>query len=543
MDFFKKTLLQVQEHFQTLNASQKLVYILLLVLIGISAVWTVVWTSEPELIPLLDQSFSESQIANIENRLDLWDVKYKVENGRLMVKRQDQNRLLARLQLARALPSDVSEGWKKLITESDMWMPSEDRQRRWQLAQEQRLAQIIQLMDGVNQAHVIINTGSKKILSGGPSSDPSASVYLQMQSGVKPSKRIIESVADLVSGTVDRLLRERVRIVANGTPYRVAGTDSPFTADVLDARREFEKHFGEKIHQILGIQNALVGVFVELETDTIQTEEQKFGEPSVSRERMKEDTSEESEPSGEPGVRPNTGISVPSPTEPKQKSSKSETETEYDGKRDITTIRKRHLAGTVKNIRASINIPHSYFKMIYKKQAGKDKEPTESDLKSLIASQLEDIRKKVMPIINVTDPKFVEVSWYYDNIPAESTVALAGSSEMTVPGLVQYAKPAGLIVLAFSSLLMVLLMLKKASVSHLSVPDSGDSPSSSTDPLPLDTGNAPVGEAGSSEGVLQGIEIDEDALRSRTMSEQVSTLVKEDPTAAAALVKQWINKD
>ncbi len=544
MDFIKKALAQVREHFFSLTTSQKLVYVLLVMLIAISSVWTIFWTAKPEMIPLLDQTFDDTQLANIENRLDMWDVKYKVENGKIYVRRQDQNRLLARLQLASALPNDVSEGWRNLILKSDMWLPAEDRRRRWQLAREQRLAQVIRLMDGVREAHVIINTGSKRLLSGGPSSDPSASVYLQMQPGVKPSRKVIEAVADLVSGAVNRLARDRVRIVANGIPYRVSKEDSLFTADVLETRRRYEQHFGQKIRDVLGIPNALVGVFVELETETIQTQEQKYGEPVVSREHNIEDVSEEPQLSGEPGVRPNTGLSVPAAQPKVNKTSKTESETEYEGKRDVTTIIKHNLAGTVKTIRATINIPHSYFEEIYKKQTGKTETPSEADLKPIIVAQLDDIRKKVMPIINTTNPKLVEVSWFYDTHPVEGTAALANSNPVsTINGLSQYAKPLGLIVLVFSSLLMVLMTLKKATTASIAVPDVEKSSNRNEPPPPLEIDEGPVGEAETTDGFLQAIEVDEDTVRTKKMSEQVSTLVKEDPAGAAALIKQWIKKD
>ncbi len=543
MEFIKKALVQVKEHFLSLTTSQKLVYILLVILIAISSVWTIVWTAKPEMIPLLDQTFSDTQLANIENRLDMWGVKYKVENGKIYVRRQDQNRLLARLQLANALPSDVSEGWRNLILKSDMWLPAEDRRRRWQLAREQRLAQVIQLMDGVREAHVIINTGSKRLLSGGPSSDPSAAVYLQMEPGVKPSRKIIEAVADLVSGAVNRLERDRVRIVANGIPYHVSNDDSLFNADVLETRRQYERHFGEKIKEVLGIPNALVGVFVDLETETIQTQEQKYGEPVVSREHNIEDVSEEPQLSGEPGVRPNTGLSVPTAPPKVNKTSKTESETEYAGKRDVTTIIKHNLAGTVKTIRATINIPHSYFEEIYKKQTGKKENPTEADLKPIIKAQLEDIRKKVMPIINTTNPKLVEVSWFYDTQELGGSAVLASSGSVSGLGeFSQYAKPLGLIVLAFSSLLMVLMTLKKATTASVSLPDI-EKGTEKGEPPPLEADDGPVGEADTSDGFLQAIEIDEDTVRTKKMAEQVSTLVKEDPAGAATLIKQWIKKD
>jgi flagellar M-ring protein FliF len=547
MEFIKKNLLQIREQLGNLSLSQKMLFFMIAVMIAVSLFWTVFLTATPELIPLLDQNqtMSEQQIASIQNLLDQWDVYYKVETGKILVKRQDRDRLYARLFMSQALPSDTAESWRKLILEADMWLPQEDRQNRWQLAKEQRLEQIIQYMEGVEQARVIINQGSKRLLSEGPSSDPSASVSIKMQSGKKPGKALVMGIADLVAGAVDRLARERVNIIVNGASYKIPGEDSPFTGDGLEARREYERYFSEKIQQSLGIGNALVGVFVEMETETVKTESKKYGEAPVIREMKKEDTSEQRNQTGEPGVRPNTGavVATANPASPPgEKSSKTEEETEYSTDRDVTHTVKHNLPGAVKTIRATVNIPYSYFVDIYKQQTGKTEKPKEADLAPIIAAQLKSIQKKVLPIINATDPASVEVSHYYDPTPSEQNVALASSGGVSMPQMTQYLKPAGLGLLAFCSLIMVLVMLKKASnnvgISNLERAMATQEPVNT-----LDTDSTPIGEAGGSEGVLEGIEVDEDTLRTRKMSEQVSTMVKEDPAAAAALVKQWILKD
>ena len=40
--------------------------------------------------------------------------------------------------------------------------------------------------------------------------------------------------------------------------------------------------------------------------------------------------------------------------------------------------------------------------------------------------------------------------------------------------------------------------------------------------------------------MLDGMELDEDAVRAQQMLEQVSTMVEENPDAAANLVKRWL---
>ena len=62
-------------------------------------------------------------------------------------------------------------------------------------------------------------------------------------------------------------------------------------------------------------------------------------------------------------------------------------------------------------------------------------------------------------------------------------------------------------------------------------------------PVPqLVGGEEVVGEAGDGETVLGGMELDEDAAKTQQLQEQVSDLVKENPEAAASLIKRWMNK-
>lgn len=539
MEFIRKNLAQIQEQMKNLSLSNKLLFVMIFVVIIFCFFWMVYLAATPETVALLDQPLSDTVVVSIQNQLDQRGAFYKVEGGRILVKRQERDRLLAQLQMNRALPADMSETWQKWIQEADMWLPQEDRQNRWQLAKEQRLAQIIQLMEGVQTAKVIINAGSKQYLADGPSSNPSASVVVSMQPGGKPNKRLVSAIADFVSSAVDRLARDRVSIIVDGTSFRAPGENSPFNSDILDARKDVDHYYAEKILQVLGIEKALVGVYVDLEAETVQTETREFsGDPVVARESTRKRSSEERDPSGEPGVRPNTGTAVAAGEPGKEMSSEKETETEYNPERNSTHVVKNRLPGTPKSIRATVNIPYSYFREIYRQQTGKSDKPNDADLAPIVTAQLESIRNKVLPLINQTDRSAVEVSHYYDGEAKAETTALASSGTFSVPQLAQYGKPAGLLALAFVSLGMVLMMLRRAS-GAMTVPGA-DAVRVLEEPEPLEADLGPVGEAGGSEGILEGIEVDDATLRSRKMQEQVATMVKENPAAAAALVRRWI---
>ena len=51
-----------------------------------------------------------------------------------------------------------------------------------------------------------------------------------------------------------------------------------------------------------------------------------------------------------------------------------------------------------------------------------------------------------------------------------------------------------------------------------------------------------VAEASGGNAALDGMELNEDDVRTQQMLDQVSTMVKENPDSAAALVKRWLSR-
>jgi len=90
--------------------------------------------------------------------------------------------------------------------------------------------------------------------------------------------------------------------------------------------------------------------------------------------------------------------------------------------------------------------------------------------------------------------------------------------------------------LALVSLFMVSMMVKKSAPAPIVMPEV-----ESNEPEKFH-GEALAGEAASGEALLDGMELDDDAVKTQQMLDQVSTLVNENPDAAASLVKRWLNR-
>jgi len=84
-----------------------------------------------------------------------------------------------------------------------------------------------------------------------------------------------------------------------------------------------------------------------------------------------------------------------------------------------------------------------------------------------------------------------------------------------------------------------IVVLKNAA----SVPAVASTQQTPSAPPTILSGETLAGEATSGGAHLDGMELNEDAIKAQQMVEQVSTLVRENPDAAASLVKRWLNRN
>jgi flagellar biosynthesis/type III secretory pathway M-ring protein FliF/YscJ len=88
------------------------------------------------------------------------------------------------------------------------------------------------------------------------------------------------------------------------------------------------------------------------------------------------------------------------------------------------------------------------------------------------------------------------------------------------------------------SLFMVSMMVRKGNplpaAAAIAMP---------TMPMPvLDASESLAGEVSEGKQMLDAMELDDDAVRAQQMLDQVSSMVEENPDAAAGLVKRWLNR-
>jgi flagellar biosynthesis/type III secretory pathway M-ring protein FliF/YscJ len=188
-------------------------------------------------------------------------------------------------------------------------------------------------------------------------------------------------------------------------------------------------------------------------------------------------------------------------------------------------------------IGASVGVPRSYFVKIFKMANPTAKDPDDTALTPLVDSESRRIKNAVMGCVTQNTPEEkVLVDMYWDFVPASETAggqpAVATSIPLALSGHVKEIALGGL---ALLSLFMVSMMVRKTTPPAIVVPKAEKVQAAAAE-VDLTT------EV--SEGIqsMDAVEVNDDSVRTQQIIGQVSNMVKENPDAAANLVKRWLNR-
>jgi flagellar biosynthesis/type III secretory pathway M-ring protein FliF/YscJ len=559
MDFVKAQFDKIKEQLAGLNSSQRMLAGSLAVIMVMTLLWWSRYAGTAEMEDLLGQDFSAEELSRVTALLDAKGIQRKVNGPRVQVPADRRFEALALLTYEQIGPSDTSAGFDDIIAKMDSpWNTQVKQDVMFNRAKETTLAQVMREWPGVRDARVVINAAQKRAF-GEADASPSATVNLKMKhAGEKPNKRLIAAAADTIAGAVAGMNRSRVNVIVDGASHNVGDKEEGgVNGDSwMDLVKEGERHFSQKIQERLrNIDGVLVSVTVDPNMKSIQLEEEEydknksFSKPVEETERTEENTNT-SRPPGEPGVVPNTGganqpgsvgggggAGVAAPGSEGSTSTLTETKT----KNQIFPARVRKwmksAAGASAVVGASISIPRSHLIQIYKAVFPSAKDPDDAQLQPLIDKEMMRVKANVLGCVSQTPEEKVTVDWYYDYLPAGAAsgqVAVATSVPLALTG---HLKEVALGALAVVSLFMVSMMVRKATPAPIIPPMSEKSSKPAFAPP-----EEAVAEATEGLQEMDGIEVDTDSVRNQQIISQVSNMVKENPDAAANLVKRWLSR-
>jgi len=263
----------------------------------------------------------------------------------------------------------------------------------------------------------------------------------------------------------------------------------------------------------------------------------------ITREHSRTETSNERASGGEPGVRANTGIDIAGAGSGGRETSTEETESEFQPYAGVEHVKEFEPGGIPTRISATVNVPRSYFVSIYMQGKPDDAEqPDDAALQAIYTEHLERIKRQVQPLLTSKAAGQLVVDVYPDS-PSQLAAAGVGSatsggglmalltgklSNVLVPG-----------VLAIVAVLMLLMIVRKAGQTT-PVPSAAELAGL---PPTYKSDDELAGEVGEAQSALPGMELDEEALASRQVAEQVAAMVKDNPEEAAGLIRQWVKQE
>ncbi|HXE53600.1 MAG TPA: flagellar M-ring protein FliF C-terminal domain-containing protein [Tepidisphaeraceae bacterium] len=549
MDFIKSQLDRIQQQLAGLNATQKMLTAALAAIMVITVIWWGKYASEAEMVPLLNQSLSTNDLGRIQERLEMKQIKYTPSGDRILVPAQQRIAILSDLTFSRLLPQNTQSGIDDIISKMNPFDSASKTDKMWNGHKEDVLSQIIGYMPGVTQARVVIDPTMTRSLDG--DTQPRATANIVLDGTQKDPQKVVEAAAALLVGAQSGLDYKHITVIVNGEaiPVRDPSTDSLYAGtDQLKIQKEWEQAKAELVRGALPpISHLSVVVTIKLNTTDMQVDKQDFdAKGTVSKETKISETNEETtggsgQGGGEAGAVPNTGLSLPAAggasSGPSQ--TRSQTETQMENHVPTTHTISHTPAGDATPVSAAISVPYSYFVGEYKTQYTSSKDPTPQDLQPIVTRELAQMKQTVATILQLPDTK-VTVHEYTDIVPDTAQQFASASRPYAVSAMVGgHAKEIALGTLALMSLFMASMMVRKSAPTPMPV---AAAPAAPQTPPVLIGGEPLAGEVGSGDALLDGMELNDDAIKAQQMVDQVSTMVRENPDAAASLVKRWLNR-
>lgn len=554
MEFLSAQFRQIGEQMRGMSISQRIA-IGLLVVVVVGGMWGMIkWGTEPDWIPLLDQSLSAEEVSRVQAELRLAGVSSRVAGDRVQIQGDDEFRQRAQAILSErgALPADTSLAYASLVKQNSVFIGEE--RSRWMESRglEAEISGVLRKFDGVRDARVLITVPQKRGFSR-QEAVSSASVALTMADSSGLDKQRILAISNFVAGAVPGLQLANIKITDGQRFYRPPEGADQIPTEILEQQQRVEDHYMQKIYdQLRHIEGVVVNVHAKLRTATQKSQKEEYGVPVVQRESATTEEMTGGSRAAEPAVRPNTRVGL-TDGQSGSNSTKEQSETTYSEKRDVKMTVVDELRGSVERLSASVSVPRSFLERVAASQGVELGQANNAAIEKISQAELPRIKALVKPLIDAQADDQVAVDWYSDLPATTQTQAAAAASD----GLMAMAKENGvkamLGLLAVVSLVFMLRIAKKAqaglvppiALATAGARSGGGASFTVGEDGPLETlsgGSMAVGEVQEMQGVLVGHEVDEETVRTQQIVKQIGQLVKDDATVAAGVVQQWMGE-
>jgi flagellar M-ring protein FliF len=558
MDAFNQAYGQLIELVRSMSAGTRVATALLLVVVVISLVYLVQYqVAGGDEYLLGGRPFTQSELTAIEAAFAKAGLgKSQIAGSQIRIPRGQKDAYLAALADANALPADFYKYLDEAIAADSPFASSKSLDVRLRNAKQKEVALILSRMRGVESATVQYDEETKRGLV--PQKQKTAMVAVETRGGPLDDDQI-KAIRNVVASAYAGLDRRQITItdMTSGFTYGgAAGPDGlPEDESIYAAyKQRYEREWQRKIQQQLSyIPGVIVGVNVELHPEVKHDSQVVKFDPKpvtvATKESTKESKSHTPQVAGRPGAQSN-GVETPgnravAVSAPAAGNESEMTETRSDTQNvpghDTTIVQQAALVP--KKATASIDVPASYFVAVWRRrnppQDGKPaRDPDPAELATIQTEERDFIKEKVRNLLPDVDKgtnpyPHIVVSTYTDlptTPPPEPTLAATAGSWLAENWQTLAAVAAGLV-----SLFMVRGMVRATAgyappaTAAVNLPEQ---PRLSVH-QPAEEDEVPE-PARVLKGRLTGSGPD--------LRAELHEIVKENPDAAATILRSWIGE-
>lgn len=561
MERIKQQVDQLQQQLAGLTPSQKMLVGTLVAIMAITVIWWARYAADGEMVALLEQPLTVEQASQIQRSLSANGIEFRAEGQTIFVQATEQPEALGVLSYDHALPEDTTRHYQEAVGS----MGSFDNRQKTDLiirtATEQSLASTIRRWKGVRDVKVHVSSTYKVGIS--DTVMPSASVAISTM-GNADSARLAKASAAMVASAFAMLEPSAVdvivdgQIVENGAEEGLAATGDRLVELKAKEERRLEQKLRQRFSYVRGLH---VSVTVSVNNAVTRSLESRLDPESKIVEPIETTIESESSDNSDGGEWDDAGFNsnVPITAASVGGGAGGITETTT---RDNETVRnlvdfnrtreeKYDEGGDTSAIGCTLSIPLSFITAEWTSRYGGEETPSRSDIEAYEQQIVDEFRQHASTALGLVSSDRVFVSTYASDIgmgglagqPGGDPALAAAMDDSAISGLVQkYGKGAAVFALAGVALFLMSSMVKKSGATSVpAVPTSAELAAwGAGESIMLAGGDDLAGEAGGAHPLLIGREIAEDQLQAGQMVEQVQSLVKENPDAAAQLVKRWL---
>ncbi|MEM1303356.1 MAG: hypothetical protein AAGG46_00580 [Planctomycetota bacterium] len=471
---------------------------------------------------------------------------YQIEGNKIRVPSGKKHLYVAAVAADNAIPPDVMDHMQQGLDGGGWTDSREVKQARLRAARERQLSQIVTDMPWVSRGAVLY---SEEKLRGLSSRNRVAATVSVMPLGSEAlDSRRVRMLQRLVAGFHPSLAPDQVTVIDQSDNSTHGGGDAdpnefndPYHQTLVAFENRVRNNIIRHLNYIPGVRvqvSATLDTRITSQVRTTKPEKDPLYRTTV--EQIESTTQNTTDAAGRPGQVANSANAVGPEGPNRTNSSKVENRLEEASARYADTTTVEQLAGLApREVQASIEVPRDYVVDVYKQrkllETGEAPDTVDpGDLKLVeaeVVGQIEGAVESMLP-----DPSGVQDEYKFVNVVVVDTVAAQPIPEPSAVSEAMFfaskhASTAAMVVLGVVGLMMLRSVVTGA--------PKGDDTAGVLPSLELQT---PDGEP-----VAPSTATEDDDDRPKlqlkkpnTLKDDLATIVRDDPDAAAAILRSWI---